>query len=453
MRGLVLFIIFTGLLFLVFKRPFVGILMWFWISLMNPHRLVYGFFETSISYALITAVVTLGSWILLHPEEPKFPPRDRITFLIVALMIWFSITSLTGMGPLAEIVDRWSTAEKMLLMTLVAYTMTNTRERFDQVVLICALSIAYYGFSGGIFAILHGGADRIYGPPGSMIGDNNTLGLALVMNLPMLFYLNQRYVQPHFMWPLRALIGLTIIVIISTYSRGALLALAAMAAILWLRSRLKATTGIVIVIAVMGVLHFAPESWFDRMHTIQSYGEDESAESRLWMWQVSWEIAKKHPIVGAGFHWGWNWPWVNQQIQGSGLHPLTIPRASHSIWFQMLSDHGFVGLTLFVVFLLVAMLNARWLIRRTRGCPELLWANNFGRLSQAALVGYMVGGSFASLEIYDGFYALVLMGSIAQQLVATELAARDRTAKAPLTGTLSLAATSQAQLGRSSLRT
>src|SRR4051794_5113579 len=188
MRGLVLFIIFIGLIFLVFKRPFVGILVWFWISLLNPHRLIYGFFATSISYALITAVVTLGSWLLLHPEEPKFPPRDRTTFLIVALMVWFSITSLTGMGPPAEIVDRWSTAEKTLLMTLVAYAMTNTRERFDQLVLICALSIAFYGFSGGIFAILHGGAYRIYGPSGSMIGDNNTLGLALTMDLPLLFY-------------------------------------------------------------------------------------------------------------------------------------------------------------------------------------------------------------------------------------------------------------------------
>ena len=88
MRGLLLFIVFIGLLSFVFKRPFVGVLMWFWISLMNPHRLSYGF-AADLNYALIVAVVTLGSWLMLHPEETKFPPRDRMTFLIVSMMIWW----------------------------------------------------------------------------------------------------------------------------------------------------------------------------------------------------------------------------------------------------------------------------------------------------------------------------------------------------------------------------
>ena len=97
MRGLALVTIFFGLLSLVFKRPYVGILMWFWISLMNPHRKVFGF-AAELNYALIIAIVTLGSW-LLHSEESKTPPRDRMTFLIIAIMIWISVTSLNGGGP------------------------------------------------------------------------------------------------------------------------------------------------------------------------------------------------------------------------------------------------------------------------------------------------------------------------------------------------------------------
>jgi probable O-glycosylation ligase (exosortase A-associated) len=189
------------------------------------------------------------------------------------------------------------------------------------------------------------------------------------------------------------------------------------------------------------------------MHTIQTYEEDASAESRLWIWQVSWIIALEHPIAGAGFHWGWNLNWVNQQIKGSGLQPLVIPRATHSNWFGMLSDHGFVGLVLFIGLLVVAMVNAQWLIRRTRGSPELLWANNFGRMYQAALIGYMVGGSFSNLEMYDGFYVVVLMGAVARRLVAAELVARDRAAKAPLAGMLPSAPASQVRTGRSLIQT
>src|SRR5215213_8786103 len=127
MRGLALVTIYFALLSLVFKRPYVGILMWFWISLMNPHRLVFGF-AADLNYAMIVAIVTLGSWLLLHPEEIKAPPADRMTFLIIALMVWITITSLNGGGYPDDILQSWSNAEKMCLMTLVAYTMTNTRE-------------------------------------------------------------------------------------------------------------------------------------------------------------------------------------------------------------------------------------------------------------------------------------------------------------------------------------
>src|SRR3954452_9190098 len=183
MRGVVFVIVFFSLLPMVFKKPYIGILLWYWISLMNPHRLTYGF-ASSIPFALLVAVVTLGSLLFAHPEEPKTPPRDRTTFLLVALMIWISITSVVGRGVPDDILNVWSEPEKMLLMTIVAYTLTNTRERFDQLVLVCVLSIAFFGVKGGVFAVLHGGSYRVLGPWGSKIADNNDLGVALSMVVP-----------------------------------------------------------------------------------------------------------------------------------------------------------------------------------------------------------------------------------------------------------------------------
>lgn len=450
MRGLAFVVVFFSLLSLVLKRPFIGILMWFWISLMQPHKLIYGF-TASIPYALLVAIVTLGSWMSMHPEEPKYPPRDRITFLLVALAIWVSVTSLTGFGPPDEIIKQWSEAEKMVLMTFVAYAMTNTRERFEQLLLICVLSIAFWGFRGGIVSIVHAGAYKVYGPAGSMIGDNNDLGVGLNMILPLLFYLQYRYTEPHYKWPLRALIGLTVMADLFTYSRGALVALAAMAAVLWLRTRYKVVTGLAIAIALVGILHFAPEQWFHRMqalNTLHGYQQDASSERRLWLWQISWEIIKQHPIVGAGFHWGWSWDWVNRQIQGAGLDPLVKPRAPHSIWFEMLSNHGIIGLALLVAFFVAAAMNAQWLIKRTRGDPDLVWANYFGRMFQAALVGFAVGGSFANLDMYDGFYALVIIGAVARRIVAAELTARNPIVAAPLAGALPAAAAVQTRVPR-----
>jgi probable O-glycosylation ligase (exosortase A-associated) len=389
---------------------------------MNPHRVIYGF-AAGQNYALPVAAITLVMWLVyaLNKREPKLPPSDRFTWLTVALMLWICLSSLNGFGPPEEILKGGGDAEKMLLMTLVAYTLCNTRKRFDLLVLVCVLSVAFYGFKGGIFAILSGGSHRVQGPTSSMIGDNNDLGVALAMTIPMLFYLQYRYPQYYLKWPMRAVIGFTTLGALFTYSRGAALALAAMTVMLCLRTRHKVATVVVIVIAAAGMWHYAPDKWFGRMDTIQSYEDDSSANSRIWIWAVSWEVAKHSPLVGGGIRWGWNWPEVNRVIAGSGVAPLVKPRAAHSIWFQQVSDHGFVGLFLLLGFFVIAAADSRWLIWHTRDKPSLAWGNHFGRMLQVSMVGFAVGGTTVSLNTYDGFYAMVMLGCIVRRLVSAEL--------------------------------
>ena len=105
-------------------------------------------------------------------------------------------------------------------------------------------------------------------------------------------------------------------------------------------------------------------------------------------------------------------------------------------------------MALFVGFFVVAAVDTHWLIRRTRGDAELAWANNFGRMSQVAVVGFAVGGSFANLPMFDGFYAVLIMIAAARRIVAAELAARNRRVDLPLAGALPTAAASQAGLCR-----
>lgn len=419
MRGLLFLAVFTCLVpLIVFKSAFIGILMWFWLSLMNPHMIFYGPLA-GLNYAFIVAVTTLVCW-LISRKEPKLPPLDMTTVLILLMMVWISVTSLFGIGPEEHISEQWQRAEKMLLMTLVAYAMTTTRQRLDHLVLVCVLSLAFFGLRGGVIAILTGGA-RIYGPSGTMIGDNNDLGVALTMTLPLLFYLRQRYPKPYLKWPMLGLIGLTLIAVIFTYSRGAFLALCVIGCGLWLRSRQKLLLSILIIVAVAGILNFTPERWADRMATIETYDQDASALGRLHIWQLGWAIAMKHPVAGGGFRWSFDVGRANHELEDTGLPLLTKPRAPHSIWFEMLGDHGFVGLGLFIAVLVAAFVNTRWLARETRRSPELLWANNLGRMLQVALVGFAAGGSFVSLAFYDGFYALFIIAAAARRLVAAEL--------------------------------
>ena len=424
MRGLILGIIFFSLLPFVFiKGPFFGILMWFWVSLMSPQEAVWGSVFSSIPYALIVAIATLLS-LAVSRDEPKIPPGTKTTLLLFLLMIWISITSIFGIGPKDEIYDKWILAEKMLFMTMVAYTLVNTHARLEQLVIVCVLSIGFWGLRGGLIAIVTGGGARVHGPDNTMIGDNNDLGVALTMILPLIFYLRERYNKLRLKWMINILIGLTILGDIFTYSRGALIALSAMGAALWLRSQKKVPILLLVIVAGVGLWNFAPTKWTDRMLTIETYQNDKSAENRLAMWHRAWLLAKMRPIVGGGFHWSYDPEKVNRLLAGRDVPKLEIPRAPHSNWFEMLGDHGFVGLALFITILTSAFFDANWLIRHTRREPDLAWANNLGRMVQVALVGYCAGGTFATQSMYDGFYAIVIIVAASRRIVGAELAGR-----------------------------
>ena len=426
MRGLALGILFFALFpFIFIKGPFFGILMWFWISLMAPQKAVWSSLFGDVPYALLVALATLFS-LLISRNERKLPPLNKTTILLVILAVWISVTSIYGIGPPNQIYDKWNLTEKMLLMTLVAFAVTNSRERLEQLIVVCVLSVSFWGLRGGLIAIMTAGSSRVHGPDGTMIGDNNDLGVALTMFLPLIFYLRDRYRQFAIKWPIQVLIGLTILGDIFTYSRGALVAMTAMAAMLWLRARKKIQILLVIVVAGVGLWHFAPEQWTARMFTIETYQTDASAESRLEMWERAWRLARQSPIVGGGFHWSYDPNVVNNLLLGNDMPRMTRPRAAHSNWFEMLGDHGFPGLALFVVILATTFFDASWLIRHTRRDPKLAWANNLGRMLQVALVGYCAGGSFATQALYDGFYAVVVIAAIARRIVFAELASRER---------------------------
>ena len=159
------------------------------------------------------------------------------------------------------------------------------------------------------------------------------------------------------------------------------------------------------------------------MGSIETYQEDNSAMGRIHMWQVSLRIAELHPITGGGFRVTF-WPTVtNNMLRGTDPERLTRPRAAHSIYFDVLSEHGWVGLFIFLMIFVYSWINCVSLIRRSRRRPDLAWANLLGRMGQAALAGYATAGAFASQAYLDEYWCIIFIFEAARRLVANELAA------------------------------
>ena len=388
------------LLLMVFKNPVIGAYLWAWLSLMNPHKLTYGF-AFNLPFAQATAVVTLLALAVTSKRQRL--PLSGIVMVQMAMLLWMSITSLFAMGPQEGVLDRWIFVAKIHLMLWVTWMLVTQPKQLRTLIWVVTLSVCYFGIKGGVWTVLTGGGGRVWGPPGGMLQDNNQLAVGLVVLMPMLYFLRQTEPNKwlrHFL--LFAMVAVTFS-ILGSQSRGALLALLAMAFFLGLKGKYPVRTSLLLAVSMVLAIAFMPETWSGRMESIRSYQDDGSAMSRIWTWTTLWNAAVDHPFVGVGF--GADNPAVFLRYAPPKLDFGVFEGkvfVAHSIYFQMLGEHGFVGLGLFLALGLATWVTARGIAKRTRDDPEFgPWMPALMRMVQVSLIGFAVGGAFLSLAYLD----------------------------------------------------
>jgi len=411
-RALLLTAAIFGLLPLVFVQPQVGVLLFYWISLMNPHRLVWGS-SYSFQYALIVALTTMAAWIF--SRERKAIPLTTSTILLGLLWLWMSLTTLAALSPAAAYI-KWELTSKIVLMTFVTIPIMQSRVRLHALVWIIAASLGYYGVKGGGFAILTGGFYRVVGPSDSFIADNNAIALALDMVLPLMWYLRLNSRSALIRHGLAAAIILTVLAVVATYSRGGLLGLAVILAAVLVRSRHRIALALGIMVVSVGTLSFLPDQWYDRMRSIASYDEDASAQGRLTMWKMAVEIARDRPVLGGGFK-----VFTDPTVYPRYNPTTDVIRDVHSIYFETLGEHGIVGLVLFLGLGGATIWQLASIRRQTKPHRELRWAFDMASMLFVSLVGYAVAGAFLTLATFDLFYLLIGVTVVLRQTVQATL--------------------------------
>lgn len=406
MRDIALTAVIGLLLILVFKHPAVGAYLWAWLSLMNPHKLTFGF-AYSLPFAQLVAVVTLLMLLVTNKRHPF--PVNVLTMMQVALLVWVSFTSLFAWNTPAIIFERWLFVVKIQVMLFATWMLLRGRKQIEILIWVVALSVGYYGIKGGVWTLLTGGGGRVWGPPGGMIQDNNALAASLVMLVPLFAYLYQVQRARYLRATLVVAIVLLAFSILGSQSRGALVALLAMALVMGLKGSRPVRTTVALAALLAVAIPFMPDSWFERMETIQAFEEEGSAMSRVYTWTTLWNAALDNPVTGVGFRADDVAVYARYAPTGPQFEIFTKKAwVAHSIYFQMLGEHGFVGLFLFLLLFVTAWIRAGQLTRRAQGHPEFgSWVPKLMPMVQVSLVGYAVGGAFLSLAYFDLPYYLV----------------------------------------------
>lgn len=407
-RSLGLLTILLGSIAFIIMNPAIGILMWTWISVMNPHRLTYGFIY-SFPVGNLIAIATLIGWLIA--KESKKLPLQPIVVLLLGYTLWTNVTTIFAIFPHAA--DKWEEFMKILLFTFLTMSVMKTRNRLHALVWINVLSIGYFALKGGAYTVLTGGSGRVWGPPGSFIADNNQLGLAMVMTLPLLRYLHSQAKHQYLRWAINGATGLWLLAILGTQSRGAFVAMGCMMLFLWIKSKNKLITGFLLLFVAGVSIAFMPASFKERMNSIQDYNEDASFQGRVTMWKFAIDLTKDRPILGGGFD-----AFYDEGLRNRYLPPGVPGRAVHSVYFEVLGEHGYPGLLLFLLMGVTAFFTCsriQWLTARR---PDLNWANRLAAMLQVCLVGYAVNGLTLNLATYDLYYTLLAMVVINRYLVA-----------------------------------
>ncbi len=376
--------------------------------MMNPHREVYGF-AYGQPFNLIVAVITFGAW-MASGRRGSWPP-GAMPWVVVAFLAWITFNSFFAADPDWSW-PLWEVTVKVFALVLVVLVTARTKARIQALVWVLVASLAYYGVKGGAFTILGAGAYRVYGPENSILGDNNDLALAIAMTLPLVNYLRLHTAARPLRLALGVAFALQIVTVLGSYSRGGVIALACALGLFWLRSRRKWAyflTGVVVLPLALGLM---PDAFFQRMDSIATAGQDNSFLGRITSWHVCYSYAVDHFPFGAGFAGTQRFPVYNY------YYPDAFPHAAHSIYFQVLGEHGFPGLILYVVMMALAFFDCQKVIRRTRGRQGMQWAEELARMIQVSLITFWVGGAALSMAYYDGYLIIMVLPCLLRALTA-----------------------------------
>lgn len=419
-------LLFLGLMivavYYAFKRPYLGVAAWIWIALTAPAKWAFGF-STSLRMNLSIVLVTGLAFIFSKNEGKVRFTGLGMLIILFALATLFSTINTQAFFP-QDTWDYWYQFLKILLLYFFVTFVVTKRLHLNTLVWAIVLSISTYAAMESLKFLLSGGSHRIVGRSG-IIADRNDLAVAINMCLPLMFYLRAITESKLIKNGLSVLVVLNILSIIGTYSRAGFIGLSMLALAYYLKSNRKIILTIAALIILPLLYANAPDEWKERQSTVATASEqDGSFIGRLWAWKISILIANDHPLVGAGFnstmmpnvwhHYRNETAYFDFPVKTKPIPPEIIPKAAHSIYFQVLGDHGYLGFFLFMLILFNALIlnvKNKKLAQRLNDKKYIIFSNNI----TLGMVGFGVTGASVSLAYFDLLYAIIAL------VVATNL--------------------------------
>lgn len=418
-------------------HAFCGVAVYFFFAVLRPQFIWEYSLPVGVNWSLYVALCAMLAamvWRLApivaphrHPN-PRFPKLNIGHWGFAFFAFWITVTFFTALHPKVS-QPFFDDYQKIFIMYFVSAFVITTVRQVWILYLIVTLTLMYIGwevndyyfFKGAMF-IYHRGYCGL---------DNNGAALMLAMGVPLCLFAWDG-IRHWSRWGFLMGVPFLIHAVLTSYSRGAMLALILSIPLYLIRCRRRGQLSLILLAIALMIPFMAGKEIQERFFTISQSDTDDSAQSRFTSWGIAWQMANERPIFGFG-------------IRNSSLYTLSYGadmegRVIHSQYLQIAADSGLVGLAAYLLALLgfliclrrvrsrvkdhlgivQGMINtsAFFLLRRWRR-PEVQGRDDADAVKayvianglEGAMVVFCLGSVFLSLETFELPYILMLMGA------------------------------------------
>jgi putative inorganic carbon (HCO3(-)) transporter len=407
------------------RGPFHALLFYLWIAYFRPDTWVW---DPTLLQALNLSF-TAGVYLLLRslPSLGSAPFDLRAAMLLLFLLL----SGLSASFGLVSAIswDLWIDFGKTLAVSYLVYVLASGDiAKFRLVLIVIAFSL-------GFEAAKQGYANLILNPGGlnqnrlPHLGDNNGVAVGMLM-LSTVFLALMRTTENKWLRRLHLFFFVGVLYRgISTYSRGAFLALGALVIVYILRSnqKMKALVGAVLIALV--VIPSLPPAFWERMGTMAVSSEDEldtSSASRLHFWRVAVDMANDYPLLGVGYNTYNN---IYDRYDFS-VGFFGMGRSVHSMWFGVLAELGYPALILYILMIVLAVTGMNKVAKQARDGLLPMEFYHYAVAIQTAFASCVVGGSFLPWQYTEMLWHFIALSMALRVIAMRSLASQ--TVEAPI---------------------
>jgi len=416
--------------------PFYGVAVYYLFAVLRPQFLwewtlpeVPWSFYVALSAMFATFVWRAG--VALAPQRhPDFraPAFNAGHWSMLFFAVWITLSFLNAFST-AHAAPFYDEYQKIFIMFFVAALVVTTVRQIWTLYLIITITLAYIAWEINSIYFFQGGYMFVY-KRGYAGLDNNGAALMLAMGVPLCLYAWDG-IRHQARWLLLLAIPLLLHAVLTSYSRGAMLALIISLPVYVIRCRNKKQLLIILGVIALIIPVLAGKEIQERFFSIDKHEQDDSAQSRLTTWGIAWRMACERPLLGFGVR--------NSNLFTQAYGADMAGRTIHSQYLQIAADSGLVGLAAYLAVIIsflvclrrvrVQMKGHRGVTQFTLSCLAFLFLRKYTRppevgrdddeIRQAytianglegAILVFCFGGIFLSLETFELPYLVFLMG-------------------------------------------